>query len=160
MGDAAGDVKTAKKTAGKLSGALLTIVLKVCKCDCLFYQFFSFFLIRNIKSAEIINIFKDCKLVKNSYILQDNSNLLFYRIIVRTHLFTENPYGSFIIFQKRKHTVDGCGFSGTVRTQKSKHLSFGNIQIQMVKGYQIAISFYQIFYLYNSGCHIVLLPRC
>ena len=70
--------------------------------------------------------------------------------MIRCHLLTEYPYTAFIIFQKCQHTVDHLCFTRSVWSQKSENFPFPNIQIQMIQGNKRTVSFYKIFYLYDS----------
>ena len=124
MGDSAGNVQSAEKTAGKLFRPHFSIVVKVSESDCFLYQLFSFLFIRDIKPTEIVNVFVNSQFVENSNILQYNADLLFYLVIVRSHFFSENTNDSFVVFQKGKHTIDSCGFSGTIWSQKTKNFPF------------------------------------
>ena len=66
----------------------------------------------------------------------------------------DSPVASFVIGKKRENTVDGGGFSGTVWSQKSQYFAFFYGQVEVVYGYKLLVTFYQIFYLYNRCTHL------
>ena len=77
--------------------------------DRLVHQLFSSYFVFHIKPAEIIYVFIHCQFVKYRHILKYDPHVLFYQIIVRSHLLSKDPDHPFIIFQKSQHTVDRCG---------------------------------------------------
>ena len=147
VGNSTGNIQPAEKTTGQFLRIHFTIIFKSYKSDSIINQFFAFLFIRNIQTTEIIDVFIHGQFVKNSNILQYDSNLLFCLIIVRCHRLSKNFNGSLIIFQKGKQTVDSSCLPWAVRPEQPEDLTFMNIQVQVVECNQITVSFYQIFYM-------------
>lgn len=85
MRDATCDVQAAQQAAAELFGAEFAMGLQTGKGDGLLHQRAPPLFVRDVQSAEIIDIFLNRQFVKHGDILHDNANLLFEVVRVRAH---------------------------------------------------------------------------
>ena len=75
MCDPTGNIQTTEQSAGQLFRIKLSEMLQPHKSNRFFHILFPECLIADIKSTEIINIFRNGQFIENRHILHDNTDL-------------------------------------------------------------------------------------
>ncbi len=136
MGDAASDIESAEKAAGKLLRVELAEIFEADEFDCVIDTFFTLGFIFNIETAEKVDIVLNFELFEDGNFLENDADLTLQVVGGGGHGFTEDFDSSLVELEERKETVDGRRLAGAVRAEQAEDFAFFDVEGKVVDGFQ------------------------